>query len=72
MKLHLTRLELDDAAEAWKVGGHLALGLRRARLKCDYGDLVKAVRKYLGDDTDYSKAPAIHAAARAEREHILL
>jgi hypothetical protein len=51
--------ELASAAYAWQSGGSLALGAWAARHMphfsvAEYGALVREVRDYLGDDTDYS------------------
>ena len=57
-QLRMPDSELSIAAYAWEMGGSMALGLWFVRHKelCgnDYGALVRAVREYLQDWTDYS------------------
>lgn len=58
--LTLGRRQLREAAQAWNIGGTLALGLWLSKHKPhfstrDYGELVGMVRMELGDQTDYSK-----------------
>lgn len=60
--LYLDQEALASAAHAWETGGTLALGAWSARhmprfTVAEYGALVREVRDYLGDDTDYT-APA--------------
>lgn len=68
-RLDLTEAQLAGAAHAWDVGGCLMLGRwlgtwkegqtgRRGFTTAEYGELVLAVRKHLGDDTDYSQEGA--------------
>lgn len=54
--LTLTPRQLDQAAHAWHLGS-AALGAWAARngFIQRYGELVKAVREYTGDDIDYSQ-----------------
>jgi len=58
--LPLTPRQLDEAAHAWEIGGSAVLGLwcARNRLIHDYGRVVRLVREYLHDDTDYSQETA--------------
>ena len=57
-RFYLPDRDLSVAGRMWEMGGCQALGLwfahNRELCNSDYGALVRAVRKYLGDDTDYS------------------
>lgn len=62
--LTLTATQLDQAVEAWAIGGSLGLGLMRAKLKCDYLELLHLVcreQKRRGNPTgieEYDSPPA--------------
>ena len=42
-QLTLTTTQLEEAIKAWSIGGSLGLGLFRAKLKCDYNELLSVV-----------------------------
>lgn len=53
----LTETQLEAAAHAWECGGCLMLGSWAARnkLSYQYGALVRLVREYTHDTTDYAQ-----------------
>jgi hypothetical protein len=72
----LTSRQLHAACHAWEIGGHLALGLWAAKAELKdwcvrtYGELVRAVREELMDNTNYAEMVAEYDAnepARARR-----
>lgn len=62
--LTLTPRQLEAAAHAWECGGCLMLGSWAARnkLSYQYGALVRLVREYTHDNTDYSQSAEQEAA----------
>lgn len=65
--------QIGAASTAWASGGSLALGAWATKhlphfTVAEYGELVREVRDYLGDDTDYSQTAAELDRVRAQVE----
>lgn len=47
--MRLSATQLQKAVHAWEIGGSASLGRVRAEIRCDYGDLLDAVKQALTD-----------------------